>query len=164
MRHSFLYLFSLVRISEFLYANFSFTCVRCTQKLSSSKASATADTFFWVLHFSCHASPKSIHSSLTVFGGFLQMKTSSWTARCSTGPNTSRRSLSWARTGSATGEILPWTTSRESRELSADVFDLRTSTGGHYFGVATDAHELTCLTGSHGQRLFPVGVVPFDNI
>ena len=36
MRHSFLYFFSLVRISEFVYANFSSTCVRCSfaQKLA----------------------------------------------------------------------------------------------------------------------------------
>ena len=35
MRQSFLYFFSLVRISEFLYANFSSTCVRCTHLLKS---------------------------------------------------------------------------------------------------------------------------------
>ena len=33
MRHSFPYFFSLVRISEFLYVNFSSTCVRCTHLL-----------------------------------------------------------------------------------------------------------------------------------
>ena len=35
MRHSFLYFFSLVRISEFVYANFSSTCIRCTHLLKS---------------------------------------------------------------------------------------------------------------------------------
>ena len=38
IRHSFfvfVYLFSLVRISEFLYAHFSSTCVRCTHLLKS---------------------------------------------------------------------------------------------------------------------------------
>ena len=35
MRHSFLYFFSLVRISEFLYENFSSTCVRCRHLLTS---------------------------------------------------------------------------------------------------------------------------------
>ena len=35
MRHSFPYFFSLVRISEFLRANFSSTCVRCTHLLKS---------------------------------------------------------------------------------------------------------------------------------
>ena len=35
MRHPFLYFVRLVPISEFLYANFSFTCVRCTYLLKS---------------------------------------------------------------------------------------------------------------------------------
>ena len=35
MSNSFLYLFSLVRISEFMHANFSSTCVRCTHLLKS---------------------------------------------------------------------------------------------------------------------------------
>ena len=35
VQHSFLYFFSLVRISEFLYTNFSSTCVQCTRLLKS---------------------------------------------------------------------------------------------------------------------------------
>ena len=35
VRHSFLYFFSLVRISEFSYANFSSTCVQCMHLLKS---------------------------------------------------------------------------------------------------------------------------------
>ena len=40
-----------------------------------------------------------------------------------------------------------------------------TSTESHYFGIAINAHELTCFTRSHGceERLFFVRVVPRDN-
>ena len=54
----------------------------------------------------------------------------------------------------------PWIES-----LSMDVFDSRTSTGSHCFGISINAHALTCLTRSHGRekRLFSVRVVPWDN-
>ena len=54
----------------------------------------------------------------------------------------------------------------DARELSTGVFDSRTPTRSHYFGIVINAHALMCLTRSHGRekRLFPVRVVSWDHI